>query len=280
MILVTGGTGTVGRELVKELHAMGSNFRVLVRSREKAPVGVEVVVGDLAQPNSMGEALAGVDTMFLLTNVTPDTPRIHKGVIDAAAKAGVRRMVRLSVPDAEKNTPIAFARWHAESDDHLRASGLDWTLLCPAYFSQNFFRSAGTIRSAGVFYGAMKGGKAAFVDARDIAAVAARVLTERGQGGASLHITGSALHTQSEAAAILSTVTGKSVRYIDLPPEQLKAGALAGGLPEWLAKDYVTMHVAFSNGIGEHISSAVRDITGMPARTFEEFAHDHKKAFS
>ncbi len=58
------------------------------------------------------------------------------------------------------------------------------------------------------------------------------------------------------------------------------AGALAAGLPEWLAEDYVTMHVAFSNGIGEHVSSAVRDLTGKPARTFEEFAHDHKKAFS
>ena len=280
MILVTGGTGTVGRELVKELLAARAKFRVLVRNPDKVPPGVEVVRGDLAQPDTLVEALVDVDTMFLLTHVTPELARVHKGAIDTAKKAGVRRIVRLSVPDGEKRTGVIFARWHAEADDYLQASGLAWTLLCPGYFAQNFLRSAATIRSRGVFYGAMKDGQAAFVDARDIAAVALRVLTEGGHEGVALLITGPKRYSQSDAAAILAAEIRKPVSYVDVPPEQLERGIIAAGLPDWLAKDYVTMHLAFSTGAGAHVSSVVSEITGRAPRTFEQFARDFRAAFS
>lgn len=279
MILVTGGTGTVGREVVKELGAAGARFRMLVGSRDKAPSGVEAIIGDLGQPATLRDALAGVDTLFLLTNVTPDLAGIHKGAVDAAKAAGVRRVVRLTVPDPEKNAPIAFARWHAEADDYVRASGLAWTLVCPAYFSQNFLRSAGTIRSRGVFFGAMKDGLAAFVDARDVAAVVAGVLTEGGHDGASLLVTGPALHTQSEGAAVIGKEIGEPVKYVDLAPEQLEAGVISAGVPAWMAKDAVAMHVAFSKGIGAHLSPVVREITGRPPRAFEEFVRDYRQEF-
>ncbi len=172
MILVTGGTGTVGSEVVKQLASLGTKFRVLARNPDKAikSPNVEVMRGDLADAVALGRALQGVDKLFLLTNSTPQTVELQSGVIAAARKAGVKHVVRLSVPGADLASPIQLARWHAQTDQELKKSGLAWTLLQPGYFMQNVLGSAATIKKDGAFYGCMGQGKAAVVDARDIAA--------------------------------------------------------------------------------------------------------------
>jgi uncharacterized protein YbjT (DUF2867 family) len=281
MILVTGGTGTVGSEVVKLLATSGTRFRLLARTPDKAlkSPNVEAVKGDLADAAALGKALQGIEKLFLLTNSMPGSADLQSGVIAAAKKAGVKHVVRLSVAGADPKSPVQLSRWHAQTDAELKKSGLAWTLLQPGYFMQNFLGSAATIRKDGAFYGCVGQGKSAVIDARDIAAVAYACLTGKGHDGKTYPITGGEALSQPEMAALLSAALGKSVKYVDLPPEQFKQGLLSAGLPEWLAADYVTMHRAFSSGAASAIATTVRDVTGKAPRSFEAFTHDYAAAF-
>jgi len=281
MILVTGGTGTVGSEVVKQLASTGVKFRLLARSPEKAikSPNIEVVKADLSDVAALGEALQGVDKLFLLTNSGPGTVDLQCGVIAAAKKAGVKHVVRQSSLGADPASPIQLSRWHAQTDQELKSSGLAWTLLEPGYFMQNFLGSAATIRKDGAFYGCMGQGKAAVVDARDIAAVAVSCLTGAGHERKAYPITGPEALTQEELAGKLSAVLGKTVKYVNLPPEQFEQGLLGAGLPEWLASDYITLHQAFANGAASAIAATVRELTGKAPRTFDSFARDYAVAF-
>ncbi|MHB8874722.1 MAG: SDR family oxidoreductase [Myxococcaceae bacterium] len=281
MILVTGGTGTVGSEVVKQLASAGIRFRLLARNPDKAirSPGIEVVKGDLSDAAALASALAGVDKLFLLSSSMPGSVELVKGVIDAAKKAGVKHVVRLSAAGADAASPIQLARWHAQTEKDLKASGMAWTVLQPGYFMQNFLGSAAGIKKDGAFYGCMGQGKASLVDARDIAAVAVACLTGEGHAGKTYAITGGEALSQDDAAMKLSAAVGKQVKYVDLPPEQFKQGLLSAGLPDWLAADYVTMHRFFSTGAAAGSAPTVRALTGKTPRGFDAFARDYAASF-
>jgi len=283
MILVTGATGTVGSILVQQLQQSGATFKVLVRNPDKARsqgVAAEIVRGDLAEPASIETALKGVDALFLLTPSTPDSAKWHANAYAAAKKTGVARVVRLSVIGADRSSPVALSRWHAQSDDDLRATGLKWTVLRPGYFMQNFLGSAASIRREGAFYGASKQGRVAMIDARDIAAVAAKVLVSGGYEGKTWDLTGPEAITQDDAAKKLSALLGRPVKYVDLPPEKYKAALLGAGIPEWLASDFIAMNAQFASGGAAAVTPAVEQVTGRKARTFDQFVEDYAKSFA
>src|SRR5688572_2169400 len=181
-ILITGATGTVGSQLTKQLDAAGQKVRVLTRDPKKAESlkgkNVEIVQGDLANPSSLDKAFAGVDAVFVLVSGSPDQVKQEKNAFDAAKKAGVKHVVNLSVAGANTQSPISLARWHAESEEALKSSGLNWTILQPMTFMQNMLANAGSIKGEGKFYGAVKNGRIPMIDAVDIAATAAAVLTK------------------------------------------------------------------------------------------------------
>jgi uncharacterized protein YbjT (DUF2867 family) len=283
MILVTGGTGTVGRNLVQQLKQAGAQFKVLTRDPARAQAkGLEAdcVRGDLADAVALPGLLEGTTTLFLLTNSSPEAVRLHSNAIHAAKQAGVLRVVRLSVLGADPQSPVQLARWHAQGDDELRRSGLQWSILRPGYFMQNLLGSAATLRQDGVVYGAAKQGRIGMIDARDIAAVAAKVLTGGGHDGQSLDLTGPQALGYDDVARQLSAALGRPVRYVDLAPVQYKAMLTGTGVPAWLAEDYVAMQGAFASGAAAKTTGAVEQVTGRKPRTLEQFAKDHAKAFA
>ena len=276
MILVIGGTGTVGGQLVKQLAAKGAAFRVLTRDPGKVK-GAEAVKGDLADPSSLDPAFRGAQAVFLLTNSSPESVRLKKNAIDAAKKAGVERVVNLSVLGAEANSPVQLSRWHAQTEQALRESGLAWTNLQPGFFMQNLLGMA-TIKSQGAIYGAAGEGKLAPIDARDIAAAAVEALTGKGHERKSYPLTGPEALSFAQIAEKLSKAVGEPIRYVNLPPDEFRKGLLAAGLPDWLVADYLAMHAWFASGGAGQVDPTLEKLIGR-RQTFDEFAREHAQAF-
>jgi uncharacterized protein YbjT (DUF2867 family) len=285
MILVTGATGNVGSELVRLLAGAGEPVRALCRSPEKAGSvggrGVEPVLGDLGDPGSVEAAMEGCDRLFLLTSPAPDQVRREKAAIDAARRASVRRVVRVSAADANPGAPVPWARWHSAIDAHLRASGLEWTILKPTAFMQNFLSWTAMI-ARGRLYGAAGEGRASWVDARDVAAVAASALAEVDSvhEGATYFLTGPEAFSMRGATAVLSEVLGREVRYVNVPRLALRARLRLAGLPGWFADGIAGQFAdVLAGGHALDVTGEVIRTTGRPPRAFADFARDHRRVF-
>jgi uncharacterized protein YbjT (DUF2867 family) len=230
MILVSGALGNVGTELVKLLSARGQQVRVLISRPEAAErllfAGVETVFGDLTDRDSLERSLAGVDRVFVNSAVGPAI-LAQKNLVDAAEQAGVRHIVKLSWVGASAHlVALPFGRWHAEVESYLKASGVAYTILRPSEFMQNYLNHI-TSPQANVVYGAAGEGRAGFVDAGDVAAVAASVLTKGGREGRLYEVTGPEALSSAEVAAIISKVTGRHVRAVNVSLDQLADNYLA-----------------------------------------------------
>ena len=283
MILVTGATGTTGGELVRLLAEADAPVRALVRSPEKAAsiqrLGVETAVGDFEQPDTLDAAMAGCDHLFLLSPPSPHQPEQERNAIDAAKRAGVGHVVALSVLGASPDAPVAFARWHGEIDRHLAESGLPHTLLLPSGFMQNFLASAQYVADQGVLYGMTGETRVSYIDTRDVAAVAAQVLTSPGHQGKAYTLTGPEALSGDEVAERLSAATGRQVRYVDLPPDVFGQGLAGAGMPGWLVDGVVDSNTMLAAGHAATVTNEVARLTGRPPRSFAQFAADHRVAF-
>jgi uncharacterized protein YbjT (DUF2867 family) len=195
--------------------------------------------------------------------------------VDEAKRAGVQRIVKLSVFGAAEEG-FTFARWHRAVEKHIEASGLAWTFLRPNGFMQNVVNYMGdTIRSQSAFYSSAGEGAAAHIDARDVGAAGARVLTEPGHEGKAYELTGPAALTYADIAAALSRVLGRTIRYLRISPEQLKQGAMGAGRPEVYADALVDLDRYYAAGKASRVSPAVKQLTGRDPIAFEQFARDH-----
>src|SRR4051794_7950756 len=140
MILVTGGTGSSGSEIVEALASKGVKFRMLARNPGKVAVreeGVEIVAGGLSQPRTLADALKGIEKVLLLAPPAPNQVELESNVVDAAKQAGVRHIVKFSAMTADPKSPSRFPRAHGEIEQRIRSSGLAWTFLRPTFFMQN-----------------------------------------------------------------------------------------------------------------------------------------------
>jgi uncharacterized protein YbjT (DUF2867 family) len=282
MILIIGGTGKVGREVVKQLAQKKIPARVLVRSAhaEIEKLGLESVTGDWTNLASVDAALRGVDRVFLLTPPMPDEAARKSAIIDAAKRAHVKYIVLQSGAGASADSEISQARQHARADDYLKDSGLAYTILQPYFFMQNVIGQAAAIASQGAVYGNFGSGRLAMVDARDIAAVAVAALAEGGNHrGQTYVITGRAAITHAEAAQTLSSVLGKTIGYVNLPSQQLVKAIASAGTPEWLARDLALLGEEIAAGHFARITDVVEKITKRPPISFEQFVQDNAEAF-
>jgi uncharacterized protein YbjT (DUF2867 family) len=177
MILITGATGTNGREIVAQLSAKGVRARAMVRRREdvklRQTLNVEFVNGDFADASSLDAALAGVERAFLLSPSSAEQVALEVNFIRAAKRTGVRHVVKFSILGAAPNSPSRLIRRHGEAEKILEDSGIAFTILRPHYFMQNLLWYIDDIKSQGVFYASLPDTyKHSHVDARDNAAVA------------------------------------------------------------------------------------------------------------
>ena len=284
MILVTGATGTVGSELVNQLLEAGQQVRALVRDEAKAKKfgdAVEIMKGDLSKPETLTAAFAGVDKAFVLSPPTgPEFPELEGNAFNAAKKAGVKQIVKLSggpvVEDFFAGTP--FAKWHGESEKRLRALGVAWTILRPSFFDSNLIEF-GIVPRGGLFFPAGDG-KEAPIDPRDIAAVAVKVLTTPGHEGKVYELTGPELLSFAEVVQKIADITGEPLKYVDVPEATWHQEMLNTGAPPPVVESLLAYFVGGVKAGRLHMTSTVAELLGRPARTIEEWARDHLARYS
>jgi uncharacterized protein YbjT (DUF2867 family) len=283
-VVVVGATGKTGREVARRLAARGVPVRALVRDRARAEdlaaAGLEIVVADLAKPETLPRALDGASKAYLMTAADPQQVTLHGNFIREAKRAGVEHIVRHSVRGADPGSPAKLARWHAASESDLEASGIAWTHLQPVYNMQNFLRFIPTIGTRSAFYAPMSEGAVSMVDARDIAAVAAAALTGEGHEGKRYVVTGPEALTFADAARHLSTVLGRPIRYVDLAPGDARRAMVEMGLAEWYVSDLLALYAFYCTGAGAVVSDVVPTVAGQPARTFLQFARHYSPQFT
>jgi uncharacterized protein YbjT (DUF2867 family) len=281
MLLVTGATGHVGRELVHELDAQGAEFRVLVRDPARAaglPERVERVVGDLGQPATLAPAFDNVAGVFLLV---PGIGTDHTAHAIAAAKAaGVRRIVLLSSYAVRGDPLPAMGRWHHEREQMIRAAGLSATFLRPCGFMTNAFDWLPTLREGGYVLDPVGPGRAAPIDPADIAAVAATALTQEGHQGKEYVLTGDEAFTVAEQVQILAKALGHDieVREVATPAEAVRF-RYPHGAPQALA-DAITegLRLMRADTVGLR-TDTVRQLLGRRPRTFADWCARNAGAF-
>lgn len=281
-ILVTGATGNVGGEVMRQLLAAGITPRVAVRSLSKAEalkaVGAEPVELDFQRPETLEPAFAGVEKVFWASPLTATMADLDRRTLVAAQKAGVQQIVRLSVMGAELDT--ALGRAHRQVEQQLEASGLAYTILRPNSFHQNYITYTGaTIKSDHAFYLPLGDGKISFVDIRDVAAIAVHALTEPGHTGETYLITGGEALSNTDVAAILSRVLGQTIAYVDIPEATARQAMQAAGIPDADGELVLSLYAAQKTGQYATISPVVEQITGKQPIRFAQFAQDSVAAF-
>lgn len=284
MILVSGATGGIGGEVCKLLKKAGTPFRALCRKQEQidrfAKAGIDAVLGDFDHPDTLPAAMQGCDTMFLLTAPTPDQFNQETAAINAAKRAGISRIVKISASDSNVRSPVPWAKTHALIDHHLRASGLDWTILKPTAFMQNFLWFKDPI-AKGFLPQVTGSGSVSWVDTRDVARVAATVLSEDGHKNATYFLTGPETLDMKTASARLGQVIGRKVRYLDLPNPVFAAILRFAGNSPWMTKGLI---VQFADVVAGHHdidpTCEIERLTGTPPRDFTTFVQDHRAQFA
>lgn len=282
-VLVTGAPGNVGTPLVHELARAGAAVRVAAWDPHAAKAafadlpGVEVVPFDFTDPASFG-AFEGVERMFLLRPpAIADVKQVIGPALDAARDRGVRHVVFLSIQGAERNRLVP----HRKVEEHLRSNGQAWTFVRAAYFMQNLSTThAADIREHDEIYlPAGRRSRTSHVDARDVAAVIARALTEDGHEGQAYTPTGPSALTYDECAAILSEVLGRSIRYADPTPWSYWRRVRRGGMPRAMAAVTIGIYTAARLGLADGITDDVARLTGRDPIDFATFARDHAEAW-
>ncbi|MGW5865443.1 NAD(P)H-binding protein [Streptomyces sp. NPDC055239] len=279
MIVATGATGNVGRALVTQLTAARTPVRALTRDPQRAqlPQGAEVARFDpAAEPAALAPLFDGASALFLHRAAVGE----HTDAILAAArKGGVQRVVVLSsgiIQDgADETHPIYVV--HADLEKRVRESGLDWTSLRPNAFATNSLQWADQIRAGDTVRGPFAGALTAPIHEADIAAVAVRALLDDGHRGAVHHLTGPTAVSTDEQIHAIGRALGRDLRFDELPPEEVTEEMFphvpAAMLPA-LLKSF-----AAAVGAAPEITTTVESVTGTPARTFAEWARDHRDDF-
>lgn len=282
MILVVGGTGNVGRPLVKALLARKARFRVLLRDETSAmelPAGAPWVLGDLSRPQTLTPALEDAETLFLLSPAHPDLVRLQRAAVDAALHARVGRVVKVSALWASRTSAARLARMHGEVEEYIRGTGLRFTFLRPNFFAQNLLGDAPLVRREGALFAPLGDAAVSFVDARDVAGAAAAVLLEEAHDGHTYVLTGPDPVTYGEVARMLTDATGRLVRYVAADPAEYREGVLAAGAPAWYADALSELFELARHGEASIVTDWVERLTLRPSRTLGEFLAENAGAF-
>lgn len=279
-ILVIGGTGTIGRQVLSQLAAKGEQVRALARNPDAAhlPVQVEVMRGDLTLPETLDACLDGIDTVFLVwtapaTAVVPALERITKQA---------RRIVFLSAPIKTQHPlfqqPNLLRTMFEQIERLIESSGRHWTFVRPGMFAANALSWwAPQIRASDVVRWPYLAAPTAPIDERDIAAVAVRALCEDGHAGAEYVLTGPQSLSQLQQISKIGSVIGRSLRIEEMTPDEARRELLRiGPLP---AVNMLLSAWAAAVGQPAHVTSTVAEITGRPARTLVEWTTQNAAEF-
>jgi uncharacterized protein YbjT (DUF2867 family) len=294
-ILVTGATGTVGNEVIKQLLAAKGQREedIIVKAAARSAnddtfrnLGVQIAQLDYNKPDTLSTALRGVNKVFLLTPFQSNMVDLTLNLVNEAKNVGVKHIVKQSVLGADAEHEITPNRLHRQAEKIIEESGIPFTFLRPNFFMQNFVTFySHFIKTQGAFYVPAGDAKASFVDVRDIAAVAVQVLSGSSKNGETKHIrkaydiTGGEALSYGQAAEILSKEIGKKVNYVNISDEDARKGMKDMGADEWTINSMIELFGITRAGYLSEISTAVEQVTGNKPITFSQFARDYAVAF-
>jgi uncharacterized protein YbjT (DUF2867 family) len=282
MILVIGGRSKIGAAVIGGLTERGESVRALARSSEAAdslPNRVEPVTGDLGDPGALRQAMRGVDRVFLLSGPHPDEVQWHRNAIDAAGESGVDWFVRSSILGADPDSPATFIRDHGQCDEYLQRSGVRHAIVRPNLFQQNVPENTiPSIDENGNFYVNAGEARISMVDARDVGAVAAALLTRGDPGGEICEVTGPDALSYADVAEKLSSSLGRPATYVDVPDDVVRQTLLGFGMDGWMVNALVELYQDYkrsgADGYAAEVTSTVEDLTGSPARSLDQLLSD------
>lgn len=278
MMCITGAGGTVGSEVLKQLQSKNVQFRAAYNSKQKADranaMGIDAVVIDFNEPDTMANAFEGCDRLFLLGPNDLNQTKLELSAVEAAKASGVRYIVKQSVMGAQDES-YSLAKIHRPVEKAIEAKGLEWTFLRSNSFMQNVvtFMSQ-TIATDNAFYSASGNASISHVDVRDIAAVAVSALATEGHAGKAYTLTGPEAFSYDQLAAALSTVLGRQIKHVSLPPLELKRAMVGSGMPDELADRMLDLERYFREGHASRVSDDIKLVTGNSPRDFRTFAKE------
>ncbi|MEM8497108.1 MAG: NmrA family NAD(P)-binding protein [Pseudomonadota bacterium] len=271
-VLVVGATGTVGYELLLQLRSHEFPCSAMLRrSNAELPEGVRPVYADLTCPSSLRTALQGVDLVFLLSGDSPDQVKQECAVIDAAKMCGVRGIVKSSAFAAGLDPPLAYGANHAHVEQYLKNSGLEWAILRPTMFMQNFLELSAAISQRGLLPLPFGNAKVSLIDARDVALAASTLFRQNGPWQRTYEINGPEAINMEAAAHELSKTTGRSVRYLSPPFWVIALIMQAQGIRRWDIRMRKQLFTMIRSGGESNCSSDFQELTGQMPGSFAEF---------
>ena len=288
MIAVVGATGNTGRAVVNELRKLGQNPVCVVRNAQKAreALGADarVVIAELTDRAALEEALQGATSIFVVTGHNPQMAEQQNNVLDAALKAGVKYLVRVSGGSAVvgPNAESVVGRSHHAIEERLRGSGIGWVILRPGLFMQNTFAQAALIKNdSKMVLPTPKDLPIAFIDVRDTGALAARILIDPApHAGKTYEFTGKTTN-YGEFANVFSEVLGKKINYVQATIEQTEQALKARGMPDWLVAHLITIaRVTERGGFSTENMEPIRTIVKREPITTRQFVEDFRSVFS
>ncbi len=284
MIVVTGATGTAGSEAVRALLRRGAPVRAFVRDPDRARGlfgdAVEVACGDMADARSVRAALEGAEALVLSCADDPRRVGWETGAIDAAAAAGVRRIVRLSTIGAAPGAHVAFWDWHGQVDEHLRRARIAAVILRSGPYMSNLMAGAEMVAREGLLLAPAGEARIAMIDPRDVGEAAAAAATTDAYDGTTHLLTGPEAVTHAQVAAELSAATGREVRYVNVSDADARRAMVEMGLPAPAAEQIVRVYAMLRGGAAEQTTAAVESLTGRRPRDVAAWARDHAGLFA
>ena len=281
MIGVAGATGGLGGRIAAELARRGVEQRLVVRDAARAPVLERAEVAEAADygdGEAMRRALEGVEVLFLPSaGEHPDRVSLHRSAVDAAAAAGVARLVYTSFVAAAPDATFTFGRDHFHTEAYIRSAGIGYTFLRDSMYLDYvpFFASAD-----GVIRGPAGDGRVGAVARDDVADTAVAVLLDAQHEGRAYEVTGRQAITLAEAAEILSRVSGREVVYVEETLEEARASRAPSGAPDWEIEGWVTSYAAVAEGELDVVTDTVARLTGHEPLTLPEFLEAHPESWA
>jgi uncharacterized protein YbjT (DUF2867 family) len=284
MILITGATGKTGGELAHQLTEADVPFSAIVRNPDKASLleemEADVVVGDLTDRTFLSAAMAGIEKAVLIMSNVDNQLEIEKQFVDVAVESNVQHIIYLSSLESIPGVTNPITSIHVATEEYIRASGLDWTMIRPAFFMQTFAASAPRIKETGTLVLPLGDASITATDLRDIASVIVKVLTESGHENKSYDLTGPELLTMTEIAARFSEVLGREYKYVDLPIETFAERLKAVGFNEWRVSAVSAELKTIADGSLDHTTDMVQQLLGRKPCSIDQFIKDYAELFN
>ena len=283
MILLTGATGKTGSATAKALNEKGITFRALIRNEEKRgaieSLGGEVVIGSIENKEAVDQSMVDVETALILLPNSENQLSLEKQLVDSAKQAGAKRVVKMSSIEATPDATSPIPKLHLESEEYIKQSGLNWTMIKPNFYMQNLLASAGTIKDQGKIFLPMGEGKTGMIDTTDVGKVLAKVLSEDGHESMNHEITGPEILSFNEVAEIFSKGLDKQVDYVDVPLAAYKETLGQFLTNQWHLDAVIDLFKGIADGGIEEKTDTYSELMGESPKPLSEFISENSFIF-